>query len=304
MGGCHGNFYLHVDGSNGRSSPRQARAYGRRLRYSPGRATSGPTRRVEAAAGPVCKAGCAPNLRDCRLSAQGTDSQNHYRSTEYGISASICRVGHKGTPRSVHWQATSSMLDRSRRIAEEICARLASRHAANRAHAQRSGPIEQAGARRNVMKLRVGYELQYDFPQPTPVIMMLNVHYTRVSDLERPDHIVIGPSVPISGYRDGFGNWCSRILAPAGAMRISTDTVVSDTGLPDPIGAGRRADPGRGASGRGARLPACQPVLRQRPLARSGLDPVRPDRSPAGRACRPSATSCTSTSPSATSTRG
>ncbi len=83
------------------------------------------------------------------------------------------------------------------------------------------------------MRLRVGYELQYHFPQTTPVIMMLNVHYTRVSDLERPDHIVISPSVPISGYRDGFGNWCSRILAPAGAMRISTDTVVNDTGLPD-----------------------------------------------------------------------
>jgi transglutaminase-like putative cysteine protease len=44
---------------------------------------------------------------------------------------------------------------------------------------------------------------------------------------------VISPSVSISGYRDGFGNWCSRILAPAGAMRISTDTVVNDTGLPD-----------------------------------------------------------------------
>jgi transglutaminase-like putative cysteine protease len=84
------------------------------------------------------------------------------------------------------------------------------------------------------MGLGIGYELQYHFPQPTPVIMMLNVHYTRVSDLERPDHIVIAP-VPISGYRDGFGNWCSRILAPAGAMRISTDTVVADTGLPDPI---------------------------------------------------------------------
>jgi transglutaminase-like putative cysteine protease len=83
------------------------------------------------------------------------------------------------------------------------------------------------------MKLKIGYELLYHFPQPTPVLMMLNVHYTRVSDLERPDHIVISPSVPISGYRDGFGNWCSRILAPAGAMRISADTVVSDTGLPD-----------------------------------------------------------------------
>lgn len=84
------------------------------------------------------------------------------------------------------------------------------------------------------MKLKIGYELQYEFPQPTPIIMMLNVHYTRVSHLERPDHIIVEPPVPISGYRDGFGNWCSRIFAPTGALRISADTIVSDTGLPDP----------------------------------------------------------------------
>ncbi len=84
------------------------------------------------------------------------------------------------------------------------------------------------------MKLRVGYELQYEFPQPTPVILMLNIHYTRVSDLATPDHIIVNPSVPISGYRDGFGNWCTRIVAPAGWVRISTDAVVNDTGLPDP----------------------------------------------------------------------
>jgi transglutaminase-like putative cysteine protease len=89
------------------------------------------------------------------------------------------------------------------------------------------------GAPGHTMRLKVGYELQYHFPQPTPVIMLLNVHYTRVSDLERPDHILIEPPVPISGYRDGFGNWCTRILAPAGALRISTDTVIGDSGLPD-----------------------------------------------------------------------
>ena len=85
------------------------------------------------------------------------------------------------------------------------------------------------------MKLRVGYELLYHFPQPTPVIMMLSIHYTRVSDLERPDHIVISPSVPISGYRDGFGNWCSRIVAPAGRLRLKADGMVRDSGLPDVI---------------------------------------------------------------------
>ncbi len=85
------------------------------------------------------------------------------------------------------------------------------------------------------MRLRIGYELQYQFPQPTPVIRMLTGHSSPVSDLERPDNVVVSPSVPISAYRDGFGNWCSRMLAPAGAVRISTDTVIADRGLPDPI---------------------------------------------------------------------
>jgi transglutaminase-like putative cysteine protease len=84
------------------------------------------------------------------------------------------------------------------------------------------------------MRLRAGYELQYEFPQPTPIILTLNVHFTRVSDLETPDHIIISPSVPISGYRDGFGNWCSRLVAPQGGMTISTDFVIKDSGLPDP----------------------------------------------------------------------
>ena len=93
------------------------------------------------------------------------------------------------------------------------------------------------------MKLRVGYELQYEFPQPTPLIAMLNIHFSRVADLAAPDHIVIIPSVPISCYRDGFGNWCSRILAPAGNVRLSTDAVVTDSGQLDPVvpGAGQIA---------------------------------------------------------------
>jgi transglutaminase-like putative cysteine protease len=83
------------------------------------------------------------------------------------------------------------------------------------------------------VKLRIGYELDYDFPQPTPLILMLNVHFSRFSDLETPDYMRIEPSVPISAYRDGFGNWCSRLLAPAGAMRITADALISDSGLPE-----------------------------------------------------------------------
>jgi transglutaminase-like putative cysteine protease len=83
------------------------------------------------------------------------------------------------------------------------------------------------------MHFRAGYALQYQFPQPTPVILMLNVHYTRVSDLVEPDHVLINPSVAVTGYRDGFGNWCTRFLAPAGTMTITSDFRVRDTGMPD-----------------------------------------------------------------------
>jgi transglutaminase-like putative cysteine protease len=93
------------------------------------------------------------------------------------------------------------------------------------------------------MKLRVGYELQYEFPQPTPVILMLNIHSSRVSDMPAPDHVIISPSVPISGYRDGFGNWCNRLVAPAGAMRISSDSIVNDSGKPDPTVPGAQQVP-------------------------------------------------------------
>ena len=33
-------------------------------------------------------------------------------------------------------------------------------------------------------------------------------------------------SVPIEPYRDVFGNWCSRIVAPSGQMRLAADGVV------------------------------------------------------------------------------
>jgi len=85
------------------------------------------------------------------------------------------------------------------------------------------------------MQIRLGYELIYDCPQPTPMLLMLNVHYTRVSDLVEPDHLVTSPAIPIRGYRDGFGNWCSRIVAPAGQTRLTANAIVNDTGEPDVI---------------------------------------------------------------------
>jgi transglutaminase-like putative cysteine protease len=93
------------------------------------------------------------------------------------------------------------------------------------------------------VKIRIGYELVYECPQPTPMVLMLNVHYSRVSDLIAPDHIVTDPALPIAAYRDSFGNWCSRIVAPAGLTRITSEAIVRDTGLADPVAAEARQTP-------------------------------------------------------------
>jgi transglutaminase-like putative cysteine protease len=83
------------------------------------------------------------------------------------------------------------------------------------------------------MQLRTGYELIYQFFQPTPIILVVNVHHSRAADLIVPDRLVTEPAIPIVGYHDGFGNWCHRVVAPPGRLRLSTDCVIRDSGLPD-----------------------------------------------------------------------
>lgn len=83
------------------------------------------------------------------------------------------------------------------------------------------------------MRIRFGCEIAIYVPQPTPMICMLNTHFSRVGDLERPDHLITEPAVPIATYRDGFGNWCSRLLVPAGEFRMGTSSVIRDSGKPD-----------------------------------------------------------------------
>src|SRR5437667_6456172 len=101
----------------------------------------------------------------------------------------------------------------------------------------RDGGEEPLSDLRNgdVMRIHVGCELSFEFPQTTPMIVMLNVHFSRVSDLERPDHLMTNPAVLIEGYRDSFGNWCSRLVAPAGRFSLGTDAIVRDPGMPDPV---------------------------------------------------------------------
>jgi transglutaminase-like putative cysteine protease len=84
-----------------------------------------------------------------------------------------------------------------------------------------------------MMQIRVGFELVYECPQPTPMLFNVAVHYTRASDIVTGGDLLVDPQVPITTFRDGYGNWCARIVAPQGLTRVTSSAVVNDDGTPD-----------------------------------------------------------------------
>jgi transglutaminase-like putative cysteine protease len=83
------------------------------------------------------------------------------------------------------------------------------------------------------MFIRFGCALEFECAQATPMILNLNVHYSRASDLVRPDHLIVDPGVPVSVYRDVFGNWRTRTVAPPGRFQVSTAGLIRDSGEPE-----------------------------------------------------------------------
>ncbi|NHN84329.1 transglutaminase family protein [Acetobacter musti] len=83
------------------------------------------------------------------------------------------------------------------------------------------------------MEIRAGYDISIQFPAPTPLILMLDIRPEREPDLITPQRPVFEPWVPVQRYIDGFGNRCTRLLAPAGIFRTWAEFTVYDNGRPE-----------------------------------------------------------------------
>ena len=81
------------------------------------------------------------------------------------------------------------------------------------------------------------------------MLLTVNVRPERKSDLEKPEKLKLSPAVPYRTYLDGFGNRCTRLVAPAGTLRLSNHFVIRDSGVQEIAALGRRT----GGSGRPAR---------------------------------------------------
>ena len=85
------------------------------------------------------------------------------------------------------------------------------------------------------MLIRLGFDIEFEVPAPVAMVALFHVHPTRCADLREPDEPRIMPAVPFKKYQDGFGNVCSRFIAPAGKLRLYQSTLIEDSGKPDPV---------------------------------------------------------------------
>jgi transglutaminase-like putative cysteine protease len=93
------------------------------------------------------------------------------------------------------------------------------------------------------MFIRIGYDIVFNLPKPTPMLLMLHVHPSRFPSLRGPEQLSVEPYVPMTSYVDTFGNACGRIVALAGPVRFRNDAVVYDDGQPDAVDPSARQHP-------------------------------------------------------------
>jgi len=93
------------------------------------------------------------------------------------------------------------------------------------------------------MMIRVGYELMFQVPARTPMLLTLYTHPSRAASLREADQIHVEPDVPVEVYTDPFGNRCGRLVAPRGKLRLWNKTLIEDSGEPDEVRASAQQQP-------------------------------------------------------------
>jgi transglutaminase-like putative cysteine protease len=93
------------------------------------------------------------------------------------------------------------------------------------------------------MYIKAGYEITFDCEKPTPMLLVLSVHPSRLPDLRTPQDIAFDRNVTHEDYLDGFGNICTRTTLPSGLTTIRNEFVIDDSGLPDVLTPGARQHP-------------------------------------------------------------
>jgi transglutaminase-like putative cysteine protease len=85
------------------------------------------------------------------------------------------------------------------------------------------------------MLIRIGYSIAVTVTAPTPMILMLSTRPELKAKFRTPDTLSVLPAdVATTEYTDGFGNICTRLVAPAGSATFFADGLIEAPDEPDP----------------------------------------------------------------------
>ena len=80
------------------------------------------------------------------------------------------------------------------------------------------------------MLIEAGYDIAFECPAQTPMLLQLSIHPSRDADLLTPDKITCDPILATRSYIDHFGNRVTRVEVPAGLVAFSNRFVIHDSG--------------------------------------------------------------------------
>ncbi len=105
------------------------------------------------------------------------------------------------------------------------------------------------------MLIKSEFDIQFHLLAATPMVAMLHVHPSVEARLTSRDRLRVehvgaqqvgfdgASELPVEDYLDGFGNRCSRFVAPAGALRLSGGHLITADDQPELQGFGIEQTP-------------------------------------------------------------
>ncbi len=90
------------------------------------------------------------------------------------------------------------------------------------------------------MRIEGGYDIAFGFREATPLLLQVHLRQELRTRLEAPENFQLDPAVPFRTYIDDFGNFCTRLVAPAGTLKLSNRFVIQDSGVQETMPWGAR----------------------------------------------------------------
>ena len=84
-----------------------------------------------------------------------------------------------------------------------------------------------------IVLIQAGYDIAFRCKAATPMLLQVHLRSELRARLKTPEAFRLDPVVPFRTYTDDFGNICTRLVAPAGVLKLSNRFVIRDKGTPE-----------------------------------------------------------------------